>query len=187
MVLTLPYDAFTAMKYVLIDGNVDGQLHYQELVPVLMTGGLGFPRNWKSDTVQKAKILLVVVKGDKRKKSPYPKEEYLRNLVIRSTTPDKSSNYMSQSPEDFIPFIEVLVPINARVCDPHLGAGNTALACKVTKRRFIGFDIRKDAVKETKANLAKRSKEWEELMKLHETKGELDKIIGGRGKLKRLQ
>ena len=93
---------------------------------------------------------------------------------------------MSQSPEDFMPFIKVLVPINARVCDPHLGAANTAVACKLTKRRFIGFDKREDALKETKANLAKRSKEWEELMKARETKGEVDKMFGGRGKLKHI-
>jgi hypothetical protein len=40
-----------------------------------------------------------------------------------------------------------------------MGAGTTAITCMITKIIFLGFDIRKEAKEEAKANLAKAAEE----------------------------
>ena len=44
-------------------------------------------------------------------------------------------------------YIEKLCPIGGIVCDPFMGSGTVALACKKLERHFIGFDTDPEACK----------------------------------------
>ncbi len=84
-----------------------------------------------------------------RKPSDTPYKFYSqdwRHDVYLKDKPEKEGfNHVAQKPiEDFKHIIKHLCPEEGTVLDPFMGSGTTALACKQTNRKFLGFEINKE-------------------------------------------
>ena len=72
--------------------------------------------------------------------------------VVRANR-DKEYHEWQQDIESAIQYISAYTKIGDTVIDPFLGGGTTAVACKKTNRKFIGFDINDDFVKASKVRI----------------------------------
>jgi ParB-like chromosome segregation protein Spo0J len=77
--------------------------------------------------------------------------------VLTSPKPEKDLHPWQQSEGDSGALIEALTVPGGLVCDPFLGSGTTAVACKALGRRFLGCDIDANAVAVTRDRLAAES------------------------------
>ncbi len=73
--------------------------------------------------------------------------------VIKSGGPDKHFHPWGQPEGDFAHFIECFTRPGDLVLDPTMGGGVTAAAATRLGRRFVGFDVDKDAVETTRRRL----------------------------------
>lgn len=58
-----------------------------------------------------------------------------------STVASQNRRHQTEKPQELIEALLEIVPPGAIVCDPFMGSGTTAAACKATGRHFIGFEI----------------------------------------------
>lgn len=73
--------------------------------------------------------------------------------VVASSGDDKRHHQWGQNAGAFIALVERLTTPGALVCDPFLGGGTTALAARVTGRRFVGCDVDETNVLSTRSRL----------------------------------
>lgn len=68
------------------------------------------------------------------------------NDLIRGSGREKSAHPWQQSAIELIPLIDAFTAPGSTVLDPFMGSGTTGIACKMTARKFIGFDISQENV-----------------------------------------
>jgi site-specific DNA-methyltransferase (adenine-specific) len=84
---------------------------------------------------------LWLCKGEKPKTFNFLQQSEMINYDIY-TIGQKDSTHPNEKPLDIIKkYVKVLSEENMVVCDPFMGSGTTAVACKELGRNFIGFEI----------------------------------------------
>jgi DNA methylase/ParB-like nuclease domain len=116
-----------------------------------------FARHFDRQIVVKWKPLLWFVKGSRPSNPSFPKagndkKNYLSDLIL-SKKPDKQFHSWGQSQTEAEHVINFLTAENELVLDPFLGGGTTAVVCMKLCRRFIGIDIDRKVLENTRANL----------------------------------
>ena len=75
-------------------------------------------------------------------------ELYDKNFLVQKPTKIEKGEYNSHITVKPVPLIEHIIRVfskdGATVCDPFIGSGTTALACKNTNRMCIGFEVNKE-------------------------------------------
>jgi len=79
---------------------------------------------------------------------------WLLGDVFQSPADDKHFHHWGQNLSGFQRLVEAFTLPGELVCDPYLGGGTTAVACRESGRRFIGCDIDAAAVATTRERLA---------------------------------
>ena len=74
------------------------------------------------------------------------KTDIFRDTPGKMVEPDEGFiDHPTPKPKHFIKeIVQMTTNENDLILDPLIGSGSTAVACKQLKRRFIGFEIRKD-------------------------------------------
>lgn len=86
-----------------------------------------------------------------------PKEIYRKQTLpylLKSPANDKAHHKWGQALDVFQTLVERLSDRDGLVCDPFLGGGTTALACMRFGVRFVGCDIEKSCILETRRRIA---------------------------------
>ena len=99
---------------------------------VLLHNG-GYPRMWHKTLMSGYKPVFAYTKGK-------PKVNKWMSTV-HSDAMDKRFHEWGQGAGMAIKTIEMLTSPEDIICDPFMGGGTTAVACKITGRSFIGFEI----------------------------------------------
>jgi len=68
------------------------------------------------------------------------------NDLIRGSGKEKGLHEWQQSAMELIPLIDAFTAPGDTVLDPFMGSGTTGIACKLTARKFIGYDLVKENV-----------------------------------------
>jgi site-specific DNA-methyltransferase (adenine-specific) len=80
------------------------------------------------------KPILIAFKPPARK--PY---QYLNDL-LQGSGREKDLHEWQQGVSELIPLLDAFTKPGDVVLDPFMGSGTTAVACKMTARRFVGYD-----------------------------------------------
>ena len=93
---------------------------------------------WQKRVIVREKVLATVSKGKSKPRC---------NVVsgIEGGGSDKRYHEWGQDVASARYFIDCFSRPGDLVCDPFLGGGTTAVACELTERRFVGFDIDPEA------------------------------------------
>lgn len=86
-------------------------------------------------------------------KPPKKKQDEYCDDVIQGSGAEKSLHPWQQSERELHSIVEKFSGIGETVLDPFCGAGTTGVVCKKMGRKFIGFDIDPDCIKETKIRI----------------------------------
>jgi DNA modification methylase len=75
--------------------------------------------------------------------------------IFENPKPDKEHHLWGQGEIGTLQIIDRMTTPGALVVDPFLGGGTTGVCCVKAQRRFIGFDLDKEAVTNARARIAK--------------------------------
>ena len=120
-------------------------LEYRWMCSIVHGGG-GRPLFLERAAIQGWKPVLLFSKGKHRVCNA------IEDTILGSGR-EKSHHPWQQRGDEAEKFISKLTDPGDVVCDPFLGSGTTALACKRLGRRFVGCDVDPDAVEEARSRL----------------------------------
>jgi len=77
------------------------------------------------------------------------KTKFTRTIqdYVVSEQREKDGHDWQQSMSGIKKFIEFFTDVNDTICDPFVGSGTTAEACKQLKRKFVGAEVDKETYK----------------------------------------
>jgi DNA modification methylase len=80
--------------------------------------------------------------------------------IFENPKPDKEHHLWGQGEIGTLQIIDRMTTPGALVVDPFLGGGTTGVCCVKAQRRFIGFDLDKEAVTNARARIAKAEHDY---------------------------
>jgi DNA modification methylase len=86
-------------------------------------------------------------------KPPSRRQDEYCDDVIRGSGAEKSLHHHQQGEMELHNIVEIFSEIGTTVLDPFNGAGTTGVVCKKLGRKYIGFDIDDNCIKETKIRI----------------------------------
>lgn len=91
------------------------------------------------------KPIIIAYKPTNNDTMPKPYQYF--NDLIHGSGREKNVHPWQQSASELIPLIDALTRPGDTILDPFMGSGTTGIACKMTARKFIGYDILEENVK----------------------------------------
>ncbi len=85
--------------------------------------------------------------------------KFIGSDVVDTCRHERTEHKWQQSIEGFVNIVEKWTDPGNVVCDPFLGSGTTGVACILTGRDFVGFDVDQECVDTSRSRMAG---EWKE-------------------------
>ena len=104
------------------------------------------PNMRKSGFCSGFELAIIFNKNKKQRKFNFLKQTEMINYFKYNNTIHKTSHPTEKPLEPLRRFCKILSCENDIVLDPFMGSGSTAVACKQTGRRFIGFEVNQEYV-----------------------------------------
>jgi len=79
-------------------------------------------------------------------KPPFKKPYKYFNDMLKGSGREKGLHPWQQGVDELIPLIDSFTRPSDSILDPFMGSGSTGVACKLTSRKFIGYDIAQENV-----------------------------------------